>query len=121
MPSGVLLDADVPPAVAAGLLQRGHDVVAASGTAALEALEDGQLLRVAARQRRVFVTFNIADFAEVARVFARTREDHAGIILIHSRSYRRTDIGAIVRALDNLLRSHGSFANSILYLARDQP
>jgi hypothetical protein len=106
--------------VAVGLRQCGHDVVVASGDAALEALEDSQLLRVATQQRRVTVTFNIADFAEAARLFAHTREDHAGIILIHSRSYRRTDIGAIVRALDNLLRSHGSFANAVVYLGHSQ-
>lgn len=120
MPNGLLLDADVPPAVAVGLQQRGHDVVAASGDASLEALDDSQLLRLATQQRRVVVTFNIVDFLEVARMFAHAQEHHAGIILIHSRSYRRTDIGAIVRALDRLLRARSGFASSILYLARNQ-
>jgi len=108
----------MPPAVAVGLRQRGHDAVAAFGDAALEALDDDQLLRVAAQQRRVLVTFNIADFVEAARALAYAREDHAGIILIHSRSYRRTDIGAIVKALDHLLRLRGGFTNSVLYLAQ---
>lgn len=120
MPSGLLLDADMPPAVAVGLQRRGHDVVAASGDASLEALDDSQLLRLATQQRRVIVTFNIVDFLEVARMYANARERHAGIILIHSRSYRRTDIGAIVRALDRLLRARSGFANSILFLTRDQ-
>ncbi len=120
MPNGALLDADIPPAVVVGLRQRGHDVIAASGDAALEALDDAQLLRLAAQQRRVLVTFNIADFVEAARTFAYAREGHAGIILIHSRSHRRTDIGAIVKALDSLLRSRSGFTNSVLYLARNQ-
>lgn len=121
MPSGVLLDADVPPAVAIGLRQRGHDVEAASGAASLEGLEDPQLLRLATRQRRVLVTFNIADFIEVATMFANAQEEHAGIILIHSRSYQRTEIGAIVGALDDVLRSRGDFTNAVLYLSHGNP
>ena len=120
MSNGVLLDADVPPAVAVGLRQRGHDVIASSGDPALEALTDVQLLRESTRQRRGLVTFNIVDFVEMASSFASTRENHTGIILIHSRSYRRTDIGAIIRALDHLLRSRESFINNVLYLARNQ-
>jgi len=116
-----LLDADVPPAVGAGLRERGHDVVAASGDVALETLDDAQLLRWATQQRRVLITFNVADFVEAARAFAYVREDHAGIILVHSRSYRRTDIGAIVRSLDNILKSRGDFTNNVLYLVRAQP
>lgn len=120
MPNGVLLDADVPPAVAVALRQRGHDVVAASGNASMEALEDGDMLRLATQQHRVLVTFNIADFLEVARTLANAREDHAGIILIHSQSYRRTDIGAIVRSLDHFLRSRSDLTNNVLYLTRDR-
>ena len=116
MPTRVLLDADVPPAVALPLQQLGYDVVVAAGDAPLEVLEDAELLREAARQQRVLVTFNIGDFAEAARAFAHAQEDHAGIVLIHSRSYRRTDVGAIARAIDRLLRSHASFTNCILYL-----
>jgi Domain of unknown function (DUF5615) len=118
LPHGALLDADVQPAVAVALRQLGYDVVAASGDAALQTLEDAQLLRLATSQHRVHVTFNIADFAEVARRFAHMAENHAGIILIHSRSYRRTDIGGISRALDTMLRTHGDFTNSALYLTR---
>ncbi len=113
----VLLDAGVPPSVALALGQFGHDVVAAAGDASLEMLEDMELLREATRQQRVLVTFNIADFSEVAGTFAHAQQEHAGIILIHSRSYRRTDIGAIARALDQLLRSRDSFTNTVLYLA----
>lgn len=114
----VLLDADIPPAVAIGLRRAGHDVAAASGDAAFEALDDFQLLRLATQRRRVLVTFNTADFIELARTCANTREDHAGIILIHSGSFRRTEIGAIVTALDELLKSRSGFTNSVLYLAR---
>lgn len=116
MPVAILLDADVPPAVAGALNKLGNDTLAASGNPTLEALNDIELLREASRQGRVVVTFNIADFSEAARILAHAQEDHAGIILIHSRSFPRTDIGAIARALDALLRSRETFVNSVLYL-----
>ncbi|MGQ0550866.1 MAG: DUF5615 family PIN-like protein [Armatimonadota bacterium] len=116
MPVAILLDADVPPAVAEALKKLGDDALAASGSPTLEALNDIELLREASRQGRVLVTFNVADFSEAARMLAHAQEDHAGIVLIHSRSFPRTDIGAIARALDTLLRSRPTFVNSVLYL-----
>lgn len=118
MPVGILLDADVPPAVAAALVRLGHTAVAASGDPALEELTHDDLLREAARQGRVLVTFNVADFVEAAHRFAHAQEDHDGIVLIHSRSFPRTGIGAIAEALDQLLRSRASFVNSLLFLQR---
>jgi predicted nuclease of predicted toxin-antitoxin system len=114
----VLLDADVPPAVARALQRAGYDVVAASGDASLEALADSQLLEVATRQHRVLVTFNVADFTELARTCAGAAQDHGGIVLIHSGSFRRTEIGPIADALDRLLKFRSSFTNAVLYLAR---
>lgn len=121
MSKAVLLDADVPPAVAAGLRRAGYDVVAASGDASLEVLEDSQLLGVATRERRVLATFNVTDFTELARSRAGAAQDHRGIILIHSGSFRRTEIGPIVTALDRLLKSRSDFTNVVLYLARPGP
>jgi predicted nuclease of predicted toxin-antitoxin system len=116
-----LFDADVPPAVAVGLPKLGHDVVAASGDTSLGALDDAALLRMAAQQQRVLVTFNISDFVELARTYADAREDHAGMVLIHAGSFRRTEIGAIVTALDDLLTPRRDFANVVLFLKRPAP
>lgn len=116
MTVGILLDADVPPAIGVALAQRGHDAVAASGNPPLEDLSDHDLLREASRQRRVLVTFNVQDFVEAAHQFAHGQEDHHGIILIHSRSFPRTDIGAITDALDALVSSRDSFENALLFL-----
>jgi len=82
----------------------------------LEALSDDDLLREATRQGRVVVTFNVADFVEAAHLSAHAQEDHHGIILIHSRSFPRPAIGAIVEALDRLLQSRSSFVNALLFL-----
>lgn len=116
MPVGILLDADVPPAVAAALVQRGYDAIAASGSPPLEELNDDDLLREATRQGRVLVTFNVVDFVEVAHRFAHSQEDHGGMVLIHSRSFPRTAIGAVADALDRLIRARENFANSLLFL-----
>ncbi|MGH2359914.1 MAG: DUF5615 family PIN-like protein [bacterium] len=115
MPAGILLDADVPPAVAAALVQRGHDAFAASGDVALEDLRDDDLLREATRQGRVLVTFNVVDFVEVVHRFAHAQEDHGGVVLIHSRSFPRTAIGAIADALDRLMSARDSFLNALLF------
>jgi len=109
VPAGILLDADVPPAVAAALVQRGHDAIAASGS-------HDDLLREATRQRRVLVTFNVVDFVEVAHRFAHAQEDHGGIVVIHSGSFPRTAIGAVAEALYRLIPVRESFANSLLFL-----
>lgn len=113
---GILLDADVPPAVAAALAKLGHDAVAASGNPDLEELPDLELLREATRQRRVLVTFNVADFSEAAKLQAHREENHAGIILIRARSYPRTQIGAIANAIAAVVESRRDFQNSVLYL-----
>lgn len=116
MPGRVLLDADVPPAVAEALTRFGHDVVPGSGNPNLEALADPELLREATRQGRVLVTFNVSDFLKIAHDFAHVGEDHAGIVLIHSRSFARTDVGAIAKSLDALLRTRTDLTNAILFL-----
>ncbi len=118
---GILLDADVPPAVAAALRRLGHEVIAASGDPALEAFGDLELLREATRQRRVLVTFNVVDFAEVARRLAHEQEDHSGVVMIHAKSYPRADIGGIARALDRLIRERESFKNAVLFLHLGEP
>jgi predicted nuclease of predicted toxin-antitoxin system len=112
----VLLDANVPPAVGEALARYGHDVIVASGDPALEVLNDADLLREATRQDRVLVTFNVADFVELARECAHRNEDHMGIIVIHARTYPRKGVGAIAKALDSLLHSHDDFTNVFLYL-----
>ncbi len=112
----VLLDANVPPAVGAAVRRLGHDVITASGDPALEALNDADLLREATRQGRVLVTFNVADFVEAAREFAHNNEEHKGIVVMHSRTYPRKEVGAIARALNGLLQAQDDFTNAFLFL-----
>lgn len=118
MPPALLLDADVPPALADALRKLGYDVVAASGDAALESLNDADLLAEALRQNRILVTFNVADFVVLTRELARVHRAHAGVILIHSRTFARSDVGGIARNLDGLLKASGDLRNAVIYLTR---
>ncbi len=120
MGARLLLDADTPPALAGALARLGHDVVSASGDRALESLSDVELLREALRQDRVLVTFNVVDFVELTRELARGSRAHAGVILIHARSFRRTDIAGMAGALDRLLRSGRDLGNAVIYLSKQK-
>lgn len=118
MPPAFLLDADVPPGLAGALRRRGYDVVAASGDSALESLSDADLLAEALRQGRVLVTFNVVDFVAITRELARENRAHAGVILIHARTFRRSDIGGIAAGLDALLQFRRDLRNTVVYLSK---
>lgn len=96
------LDEVIAPDVAAGLRERGHDVVAAAESDALGVSDAAQLAR-AIHDERALVTCNIADFVALARAAASRGQDHFGIVLIHARSLPPSRIGTLVRALDALL------------------
>ncbi len=118
MPPALLLDADVPPALADALQKLGYDVLAASGDPALGSLSDAELLAEATRQDRVVVTFNVVDFVALTRELARANRAHAGVILIHSRTFKRSDVGGIARHLDALVRSRRDLRNAVIYLSK---
>lgn len=109
MPPAFLLDADVPPGLAGALRRRGYDVAAAS---------DADLLAEALRQDRVLVTFNVVDFVAITRELARENRAHAGVILIHARTFRRSDIGGIAAGLDALLQFRRDLRNTVVYLSK---
>ena len=110
MAPAFLLDADVPPALADALQKLGYDVLAASG--------DPDLLVEATRQDRVVVTFNVVDFVALTRELARADRVHAGVILIHSRTFKRSDVGGIAKHLDALVRSRRDLRNAVVYLSK---
>ena len=59
-----LIDAMFPPEVAEQLSASGHDAVSPAGLG-LESLSDSSLIEIATAQRRVIVTENASDFADV--------------------------------------------------------
>jgi predicted nuclease of predicted toxin-antitoxin system len=103
----LLLDEHFSPKIASQLRRRRHDVVAARALPALHGLSDADLLAHAASEKRVLVTENVADFAELHRAAVTTGRRHYGVVFTSPRQFPRTTraIGRLVRALDVLLDS----------------
>ena len=80
----LLLDAHVSgPHVGRRLAETGHDVRALDQEPALEGLDDDNVLALAATERRILVTHNVADFPRILRDWAAAQRAHAGIILVY--------------------------------------
>ncbi|MBI2169605.1 MAG: DUF5615 family PIN-like protein [Actinobacteria bacterium] len=98
----LLLDANLSPKRVGGpLSKRGHDVLSLASDAVLGALDDPQVLEVAAEQARILVTRNARDFAPLLREWAEAGREHAGCILIWTLAHH--DFGAIIRGVVALL------------------
>jgi hypothetical protein len=99
----LLLDANLSPRrVGSALEKRGHDVLSMASDAALGALDDPQVLELAAREDRIVVTRNSRDFAPLLREWAEADRHHAGCILIWTLGHH--EFGAIIKGIDRLLR-----------------
>lgn len=49
---------------------------------ALEGLEDDEVLRLAATEQRILVTYNVADFPRILRDWPAAQRAHAGVTLV---------------------------------------
>lgn len=68
---------------------------------ALGALDDPQVLELAAEQSRILVTRNARDFAPLLREWAEADRHHAGCILIWALDHHQ--FGTIIRGVTRLL------------------
>ena len=117
----LLLDEHYPPAVAKQLRDRGHDVVAVVERAELRELADALVLELAAPDRRCVVSENAVHFVRLFRDAWREGQEHYGIVIATRRRFsRRHDrMGALLLALDALLRAHpgeDDLANRIVWI-----
>ena len=109
----LLLDEMWPPAIAAALRERGHDVVAVAERPDLRGQPDEVIFAEALADARAIVTENVVDYRPLAS--AALRADRASPTLIFSsnrnypRAARRT-AGRLVVGLDTLLTSRDSLA-----------
>jgi predicted nuclease of predicted toxin-antitoxin system len=97
----LLLDEMLSGAIAEQLRSREFDVVAVVDDAELIGTADEELLDFAARQERVLVTANVADFAAIATDWRAAGREHAGLIYVTNRAFPqdRSFVGAIVSSL----------------------
>lgn len=100
----ILLDAHVSGRrVGRPLRNAGHNVLALDSDEALSCLPDGEVLALAAREDRIVVTYNVGDFARLAREWAEARRSHAGLILVTD---PRAGHGALRRRLEQMFAAH---------------
>lgn len=101
------------------LRQAGHDVRAADEERALDGWTDEQLLELAASEGRVMVTFDVADFPDIARRWAEASKSHAGLVIVVGIDHG--EFGTILRVIEGLLdqRTHqAEWANSTVFASR---
>jgi predicted nuclease of predicted toxin-antitoxin system len=94
----LFLDAHISSRVIAHELRLdGHDVLAADESDALQKANDEALLEMAAREERIFVTCDIADFPDLTREWASMGRHHSGCIVLAGVGHRQ--FGVILRLL----------------------
>jgi hypothetical protein len=104
----LLLDANLSPKrIGSALNKGGHDVLSLAADPALGALDDPQVLELAAQQDRILVTRNSRDFAPLLREWGEDGRHHAGCILIWTLAHN--EFGAIISGLSRLL---GEYPNA---------
>lgn len=87
--------------VASALRDAGHEVRAADEERDLDGMNDEDLLRLAASEARIFVTFDVADFALLARRWDEAGLHHSGCVLVVGIDHR--EFGLIVRVIQQTL------------------
>lgn len=80
----LLLDANVSTeGVGRRLAAGGHDVGALDQEPGLDALDDDEVLALAAKDGSILVTHNVVDLPPLLREWLSAGRPHAGVILVH--------------------------------------
>jgi hypothetical protein len=121
----LLLDEHYPPSVAEQLRERGHDAVAVQEEADLRGMTDPDLFAEAQRRNSAVLTENAADYMMLDAEYRGRHLAHWGLVLTSDRAFPRgktTTVGALVKALDDLLRAAGSEDQSskVIWLQRSK-
>jgi predicted nuclease of predicted toxin-antitoxin system len=116
----LLLDEMLSDDIADQLRKRGHDVLAVVADTGLVGLPDDQILAQAAAQDRALVTANIKDFMPLDAQYKASGRQHAGLILISTKTFpQNRTFTAVVDALAALLaRPAGIGPDQVVFLAR---
>lgn len=110
----LMLDENLSPKVAQTLRTDGVDAIHIRERGLLEA-SDQRVLDRAFAEERIVVTANVDDFVKLAR----TRELHAGIILIDSGGLLRHEQLVVIRQACALIGAQRDMANLVLRVAID--
>jgi predicted nuclease of predicted toxin-antitoxin system len=105
--------------VAAALRKMGHDVRSADEERDLDGMPDEELLALAAREGRILVTFNVADFPDVVRRWAEAGQEHVGCAIVVGIDH--SEFGTIIRVIQRQLEARprqGDWQDHTCFVAR---
>ena len=114
----LLLDAHLSPTrIGDPLRALGHDVLAIVSDIRVARLPDGSLMKFAQEEQRILVTCDGAHFDLLAREWASTRREHAGLVIVwsvHNNEFREVVDG--VRLLTAARPRQRDWKNLVLTL-----
>ncbi|HEX5714538.1 MAG TPA: DUF5615 family PIN-like protein [Thermoanaerobaculia bacterium] len=121
----LLIDEHYPPSIAEQLRERGHDAVSAQEEADLRGMTDPDLFAEAQHRNSAVLTENVADYMTLDAEYRGRHLAHWGLVLTSNRTFPRgksTTVGALVKALDELLREADSEDRSskVIWLQRSK-
>jgi predicted nuclease of predicted toxin-antitoxin system len=103
----LLLDEHLSPEIARQLRKRGHDVIAVQERSDLRGRTDRVHFASLPDQQRAIVTRDLGDFRPLLAAALRRGEATYGLVCISRRfALSRKGIGALVKALDALLKAN---------------
>lgn len=113
-----LLDEHLSHKVAEGLRRRKVDAAGLTEVSYrhLRGEPDQVVLEAAAADGRAIVTFDVGGFVDLHRSWILSGQHHAGIVLVPRPRLRSTDIGGLVKALQNLANTHKVIDDQLLWL-----
>ena len=121
----LLLDEHYPPSLAEPLRERGHDAMAVQEEVDLRGMLDPDLFAEAQRRNCALLTENVADYTLLDTEYRSRHLAHWGLVFTSNRTFPRgkaSTVGALVRALDELLRKadSGGPSSMVIWLQRSK-
>jgi len=121
----LLIDEHYPPSIAEHLRERGHDAAAVQEEADLRGVLDPNLFAEAQRRNCALLTENAADYIVLDAEYRSRHLAHWGLVFTSNRTFLRgkaSTVGALVKALDELLRKadSGGPSSMVIWLQRSK-
>lgn len=121
----LLIDEHYSPSVAEQLRARGHDAVAVQEELDLRGMLDSDLFGEAQRRNCALLTENAADYTLLDAEYRGRHLAHWGLVFTSNRTFPRgkaNTVGALVKALDELLRQaeSGGPSSMVIWLQRSK-
>lgn len=91
-----------PSLIADELRARGHDVMSVHETPG-RGTPDDEVFDLARSDGRAIVTENVRDYRPLAEALLVAGKSHAGVVFTTDKRWPRSDPGALIAALDELL------------------